>query len=238
MQLQATEKGEHVRNASNGEGVLLSVNVGMPTEWRYGAKTVTSGILKMPLRGTVRVRREGLPGDGQADRKHHGGPDKAVCVYSHDHGGYWESLWGEPCGHGAFGENFTISGFVETGVHIGDIFRIGTAVFQVTQPRMPCYKLGMRHNRPKLPDEVLKSGYTGWYFRVLEEGEVRAGDRIERIEKRDRNPTVAEAAHVEAFLKRDRDAIRRVLEADGLSADWKAAMAERLAKLKEESDDE
>jgi len=235
MPYHATEKGERVSNASCGEGVLLSVNVGMPTEWRYGSKTVKSGVLKLPVQGPVRALRGGLPGDGQGDRVHHGGPDKAVCVYSHDHGGYWESRWGKPCEYGAFGENFSIAGFVETDVHIGDIFRIGTAVFQVTQPRMPCYKLGMRHNRPKLPDEVLKSGYTGWYFRVLEEGEVRTGDRIERIEKRNRNPTVAEAAEIDAFRRRDRDALRRLLDADGLSADWKAALSERLARLEEES---
>ena len=230
------EKGERVKDGNCREGLLLSVNVGMPAEWRHGAKTVRSGILKMPVRGPVQALREGLPGDGQSDRVHHGGPDRAVCVYSHDHSGYWESQWGKPCEYGAFGENFTISGFVETDVRIGDIFRIGTAVFQVTQPRMPCFKLGMRHNRPRLPDEVLKSGFTGWYFRVLEEGTVRAGDRIERIETRDRNPTVAEAAHVNAFLRRDRDAIRRVLEADGLSADWIEMMADRLARLDEEED--
>ena len=232
------KKGERVNREVFGEGVLLSVNVGMPAAWRYGSKTVMSGILKMPVPGPVRALRDGLPGDGQADLKHHGGSDRAVCVYSGDHSGYWESQWGKPCEYGAFGENFTISGFVETGVHIGDIFRIGTAVFQVTQPRMPCYKLGMRHNRPKLPDEVLKSGRTGWYFRVLEEGEVRPGDRIERIGMRHRNPIVAEAAQIEAFRRRDRGAIRRMLEADGLSADWKAAMADRLAGLEEEESDE
>lgn len=213
-----------------GEGVLLSVNVGMPTEWRHGSKTVRSGIMKTPVDGPVQALRGGLPGDGQGDTMHHGGPDRAVCVYRHDHRGHWEKLMGKPCEYGAFGENFTIRGFVETDVRIGDVFRIGSSVFQVTQPRMPCYKLGIRHDRPQLPDEVLKSGRTGWYFRVLEEGTVRAGDRIERIGKRPDNPTVAEAAHIAAFLRHDRDAILRVLEADGLSEAWRAMMAKRLAK--------
>ena len=220
-----------MRETISAEGVLLSVNVGMPALIRDGSKPVESGILKSPVEGPVRALRGGLPGDGQADRVHHGGPDRVACVYSSDHRDYWERLWGKPCGFGAFGENFTISGFRETDVHIGDIFRIGTAVFQLTQPRMPCYKLGIRHGMPQLPDEVLKSGFTGWYFRVLEEGDVRAGDRITRIEHRTDNPTVAEAAQTDAFRRRDRDAILRVLEADGLSADWKATMSKRLAKL-------
>lgn len=224
-------KGERVREANSDGGVLLSVNVGMPAELRHGSKTVESGILKSPVDGPVRALRGGLPGDGQADRANHGGPDRVSCVYSYDHRAYWENLWEKPCGFGAFGENFSISGFRETDVHIGDIFRIGTALFQVTQPRMPCFKLGMRHGRPQLPDEVLKSGFTGWYFRVLEEGTVAAGDRITRIEKRTDSPTVAEAAHTAAYRKRDGDAIRRVLEADGLSADWRDMMAGRLAKL-------
>jgi MOSC domain-containing protein YiiM len=224
-------KGEGVKETNSGEGVLLSVNVGMPAELRHGSKTVESGILKVPAEGPVRALRNGLPGDGQADKVNHGGPDRAACVYTYDHRSYWENLWGKPCGFGAFGENFSISGYRETDVHIGDIFRIGTALFQVTQPRMPCFKLGMRHGRPLLPDEVLKSGFTGWYFRVLEEGAVAAGDRITRIEKRTDSPTVAEAAHTAAYRKRDRDAIRRVLEADGLSADWRDMMAGRLAKL-------
>jgi MOSC domain-containing protein YiiM len=220
-----------VRETNGGEGVLLSVNVGMPAEWRHGSKTVQSGILKFPVDGPVRATRGGLPGDGQADLVNHGGPDRAACVYSHDHNDYWEKAWGKPCEHGTFGENFTIGGFVETDVRIGDIFRIGGAIFQVSQPRMPCFKLGMRHGRPELPDEVLKTGYTGWYFRVLEEGEVRAGDRIARIGRRPDNPTIAEAVHIAAYCRSDRDAILRVLEADRLSADWKDMMAERLAKL-------
>jgi Uncharacterized protein conserved in bacteria len=220
-----------VSETNFGEGVLLSVNVGMPKPLGNGSKTVESGILKSPVDGPVQALRGGLPGDGQADRVHHGGPDRAACVYSSEHRGHWEKLWGKPCEYGAFGENFTVSGFRETDVHIGDIFRIGTALFQVTQPRMPCFKLGLRHGRPELPNEVLKSGYTGWYFRVLEEGEVKAGDRITRIEKRTGSPTIAEAAHTDAYRKRDRDAIVRVLEADGLSEDWKATMAKRLAKL-------
>jgi len=229
-------KGDRVGEMIHGTGVLHAVNVGMPSEWRYGSKIVRSGIMKTPVDGPVMALRGGFPGDGQGDLVNHAGPDRAACVYSYDHKAYWENLWGKPCDFGAFGENLTIGGFVETDVHIGDIFRIGSAVFQVTQPRMPCYKLGMRHNRPKLADEVLKSGYTGWYFRVLEEGTVQAGDRVERIEKRSHNPTVAEAAHVDAFLKRDRDAIKRVLEADGLSEPWKAMMAERLAKLDSKTD--
>lgn len=224
-------EGDLVKETISGEGVLLSVNVGMPALLKAGSKPVESAIVKSPVEGPVQALRGGLPGDAQADRVNHGGADKAACVYSFDHQAHWETLWGKPCGFGAFGENFTVSGFRETDVHIGDVFRIGSALFQVTQPRMPCFKLGLRHGRPELPDEVLKSGYTGWYFRVLEEGEVQAGDRIERIKKRADNPTVAEAAHTDAYRRRDRDAILRVFEADGLSAEWKAMMAKRLAKL-------
>lgn len=212
-------------------GVLLSINVGMPQEMKSGDKTFASGIVKRPVKGAVTAFRNGLPGDGQADRVHHGGPDRVVCVYTYDHRPHWESRWNDSCDYGAFGENFSISGGRETDVRIGDIWRVGTAVFQVTQPRMPCYKLAARHGRPELTEEVLQTGFTGFYLRVIEEGEVRAGDEIVLAERSPSGITIAEAVQIAAYRKRDQDAVRRLLAADGLSADWRNMMAARLAKL-------
>ncbi|WP_051587715.1 MOSC domain-containing protein [Paenibacillus darwinianus] len=156
-------------------GILLAVNTGKPVPVLHGRQEVQTGIFKTTVDGPVRAAVNGLPGDGQADTVNHGGPDKAICVYSRSHWEHWEREWGEPPAFGAFGENFTITGGAEEDIGIGDIIRVGEAVAQVSQPRLPCFKLGLKHGRPELPGQVLESGRTGYYFRVLEEGAVQAG---------------------------------------------------------------
>jgi MOSC domain-containing protein YiiM len=171
--------------ARPGEIRLVALNVGKP-RW-IGAPGAEdgddepweSGIFKAPVTGPVRLGRLGLDGDGQADRVNHGGPDKAVNVYSADHHAAWRAELGRSeIGPGAFGENFTIRGATEAEVCLGDVFRVGEALVQITQPRQPCWKLARRWRLPDFAARVEASGRTGWYLRVLAEGVVSAGDRL------------------------------------------------------------
>jgi len=159
---------------------LVAVSVGRPrqVEWR-GEKVLTS-IFKAPVAGRVRVGRLNIEGDEQSDLEVHGGEDKAVYAYPAEHYAYWrEQLPGVELPWGAFGENLTVEGLLEESVHVGDRFRAGTAELQVTDPRMPCYKLALRFNRTDMVKRFLKCGRTGFYLAVLKEGEIGAGDAIE-----------------------------------------------------------
>src|SRR5688572_24480431 len=156
--------------------LLSSLSVGKPT-YIEAAEPWTSGIYKSPVHGRVALSLTNLAGDGQADLRVHGGPDKAVCVYAAEHYSSWrEELGVEDCGPGWFGENFSVEGQSEKDAAVGDTYRIGTALVQISQPRAPCWKLGRRWNRPDMPKLVVQSGRTGWYLRVLEPGEVECGD--------------------------------------------------------------
>lgn len=162
--------------------MIRSVNVALPAPLMTAKGEVLSGIRKLPVGGRVAVGRLGLAGDGQANPEVHGGLEKAVYVYSHDHYAPWvRELGRDDVTPGFFGENLTVEGLTETAVRIGDIYRFGTTVVQVTQPRSPCFKLVARVGRPDFQKTFLASGRVGFYCRVLEEGEVAAGDRVERI---------------------------------------------------------
>jgi MOSC domain-containing protein YiiM len=155
---------------------------------------VSTGIFKEPVAGRLMLRHNNLDGDRQADLTVHGGWDKAVYVYPSEHYAYWrEELPGMPLPYGSFGENFTTEGLDESSVHIGDRFRIGGALVEVTQPRMPCYKLAIRFGRPDMPKRFHASGRCGFYLAVLQEGEVGAGDTLERIARNDGELSVIEA---------------------------------------------
>lgn len=162
---------------------LSSLNVGAPVHYTT-AEPWTSGIYKSPVLGRVPLSSVNLAGDGQADLTVHGGPDKAVCVYSMDHYPSWRrELAIDECGPGWFGENFSIEGQTETDVAIGDTYEIGTAVVQISQPRAPCWKLGRRWKRLDMPKLVVNSGRTGWYLRVIETGHVESGDVLALVER-------------------------------------------------------
>ena len=162
---------------------LISLNIGLPA-YRAEGEPWTSGIYKSPVAGRIHLAEDNLAGDGQADLKVHGGPDKAVCVYSADHYPFWrEHLGVSDCGPSWFGENFSIEGQTETDVAIGDTYRIGTAVVQISQPRAPCSKLGRRWSRLDMPKLVLQSGRTGWYLRVLEPGDVASGETLTLVDR-------------------------------------------------------
>jgi MOSC domain-containing protein YiiM len=163
-------------------GRVLSVQVGMPRIVPWQGRQVTTGIFKEPVAGAVAVRRLNLAGDAQADLSVHGGPDKAIYCYATEHYPYWrEQLPEIAFPPGAFGENLTTEGMQEDSVAIGDRWRIGTTVVEVTQPRLPCYKLAVRFGRRDMLRRFLASGRTGWYLRVVQEGQLAAGDPIELL---------------------------------------------------------
>jgi MOSC domain-containing protein YiiM len=172
---------------------LLSVNVGLPRDIEWKGRTVHTGIWKNPVHGRCRVGRLNLDGDGQGDLGGHGGEQRAVFVYQMESYRYWqEQLKRTDFVHGQFGENFTIEGLPDDAVCIGDRYQIGGALFEVTQPRVTCYRVGIRMNEPRMPALLTSSGRPGFYFRVLQEGEVAAGDEIVKVGEANERMTVAE----------------------------------------------
>jgi MOSC domain-containing protein YiiM len=194
-----------------------------------------SGIFKSAVTGLVAVGTTNLAGDGQGDTKNHGGPDKAICVYASEHYAHWQQHWGlADFTFGAFGENFTTSGLVESEVCIGDSFAIGgegeaePVIVQLSQARQPCWKLARRWQVADMVEQVQDTGYTGWYFRVLQEGKVQAGDAIRLLERPYPHLTLAEANRVMHHDKEDWDAIEALLRCPLLSASWQNALRRRI----------
>ena len=207
---------------------LLSVNVGLPREVEWKGKIVRTSIFKTPVVSRVRVAKLNVNGDQQFDVTVHGGIDKAVYAYPSEHYSFWRSeLPGMDLPWGVFGENFTTVGLLED-THIGDRFRIGSAQFVVTQPRMPCFKLGIRFNRPDMVKRFLQSGRTGFYFAVLEEGEVAAGDSIELLERDEHNIPVADVVNLYRGDATNQDLLRRVSELPSLPNSWRDYFRKRL----------
>ncbi len=211
---------------------VLSINVGVAQRAEYKGKEQRSGIFKTAIDGPVRLGKLGLNGDEQADLVLHGGPDKAICVYLHNHYPHWEQVLERSLPYGSFGENFTVADLMEDEVCIGDTFAIGSAVVQVSQPRQPCWKLAMRWGLDVLPVLVAESGATGFYFRTVAEGEVRTGDTLRLIERHPTRFTVAEANRIMHRDKQDAEGIRSLLAIDALSESWVKQLTARLEKLK------
>jgi MOSC domain-containing protein YiiM len=210
---------------------LISVNVSLPKEVQHKRKTVRTGIFKEPVEGRVMLRELNLDGDGQGDLTVHGGVHQAVYVYPFEHYEYWQEKLGRTdLTFGQFGENFTVMGMLEDQIHIGDIFRVGAAMVQVTQPRVPRYKLAIKMQLPQFPKLFMASARTGFYLRVLQEGEVGAGDVIERIDI-DPEPMSVQEVFRLAFVNQDnRAALKKAVDLRGLSPGWQSMFAERLAK--------
>src|SRR5512147_1172820 len=172
---------------------LLSVNVGLPRDIEWNGRTVHTAIWKDPVQGRCRVGRLNLHGDGQGDLAGHGGEQRAVFVYQIESYRYWQAqLRRSDFVHGQFGENFTIEGLPDDAVRIGDRYQIGSALFEVTQPRVTCYRVGIRMNEPRMAALLTASGKPGFYFRVLQEGEVAAGDPIVKVAEARERMSVAE----------------------------------------------
>ena len=210
---------------------LLSVNVGVPREVVANGRPVTTGIFKQPVAGRVFVRSLNIDGDRQADLTVHGGIDKAVYAYPHEHYARWESELGRrDFTFGQFGENLTTSGLLEDDVRIGDILAIGSARFEVSQPRVPCYKLALRMEMPRFPKLFLQSQRTGFYLRVVQEGEIGAGDEISRIATDPQQMTVREVFDVAYGEGAGRSDFQRAVEMPALAESWREMFAERLAE--------
>jgi len=211
---------------------LISVNVGLPRIVMSNGEPVSTGIFKEPVAGRVVLRTLNLDGDRQADLSVHGGPSKAVYVYPSEHYGYWKRELPEmKLPWGMFGENFTTAGLFESELNIGDKFRVGSAVVMVTEPRMPCYKLGIKFGRPDIVKRFLASERTGFYFAVLQEGEVGVGDPIELIEESKRNVRVSEITQLYTREKHNVELLRRAIEVEALPESWKSYFQHRLEKV-------
>ncbi|MGE5443094.1 MAG: MOSC domain-containing protein [Ignavibacteriales bacterium] len=211
---------------------IISVNVGLPREVVWKGRTVTTGIFKEPVEGPVGVRRLNLDGDRQADLSVHGGPDKAVYAYPSEHYEYWrgelpdmELLWG------MFGENLTTGGLLEDRINIGDRFQIGSVVLMVTQPRMPCYKLGVKFGREDIIKRFLRSCHTGFYFSVLKEGELSAGEAVELISRDENNVTVTDITRLYVSERDNLEMLRRAVHVNALPEGWRDHFRHQIEKL-------
>jgi ferredoxin-NADP reductase/MOSC domain-containing protein YiiM len=203
---------------------LLSVNVGLPRDIEWQGKTVHTAVWKTPVQGRRMTRRLNVDGDGQGDLTGHGGEHRAVFVYQIDSYRYWENQLGRnDFTYGQFGENFTVDGLADTEVCIGDHYRIGDALFEVTQPRVTCYRVGIRMNEPRMAALLVSHGRPGFYLRVIEEGEVEAGDEIVEVTSGPERMTVAEVNALLYMPGRSRSQLERVVRIPALSAGWRSS---------------
>jgi MOSC domain-containing protein YiiM len=211
---------------------LISVNVGLPRMVMSNGDQVSTGIFKEPVTSRVMLRRLNLDGDRQADLSVHGGPSKAVYAYPSEHYDYWKHELPEmKLPWGMFGENFTTVGLFESELNIGDKFRVGSAVVMVTEPRMPCYKLGIKFHRSDIVKRFLASERTGFYFAVLQEGEVGIGDQIELIESGERSVRVSDITQLYTREKHNVGLLRRAIAVEALPESWKSYFQHGLEKL-------
>ena len=213
---------------------LVSVNVGLPREVTWHGKIVTTAIFKQPAEGRVRLRKLNLNGDRQADLTVHGGEHKAVYCYPVEHYAYWKKeLPGRDLPMAIFGENFTTEGLLEDSVHLGDRFSVGSAEAIVTQPRLPCYKLGVRFQADDMVKRFLASARIGFYLAVTREGEVGSGDEIKPLARDPHAVPVSEITRLyvaKRYAADDLASVRRALQVAALPESWKAYFRDRLAK--------
>ena len=211
---------------------LVSVQLGLPRPYPGpGARPWTSGYGKQPVSGPVRVGRDGIEGDGQANRRWHGGPERAVLAYALEHYPRWrgELSW-DDLPHGGFGENFTVEGATEEAICLGDVWRAGTALLQVSEPRKPCRNISRYWGRPDLLRQVERTGRHGFYLRVLEEGVVQEGQEISPVERPHPEWTVARAMAARRHVARQRAEAEALLRVAALGSDWRAHLLLRLER--------
>jgi MOSC domain-containing protein YiiM len=214
---------------------IVSLNVGRPRLVMRNDEPVSTGIFKEPVTGRVMLRTLNLDGDRQADLTVHGGPQKAVYLYPSEHYAFWKQELPEMnLPWGMFGENFTAAGILETETHIGDRFRIGAAEVMVTQPRMPCYKLGIRFGRTDIIKRFLLSERSGFYFSVLKEGEVGVGDEIQLMQKNTSGVRVVEITRLYSSDKNNVDLLQRAIATEALTDNWREYFRKRIENLDQE----
>ena len=211
--------------------IIESLNIGRPQPENFHGKEWVTGICKQPVAGPLELTCTGFVGDGVADRRHHGGEDKAVCAYSFEHYPHWLEVLGGELPVAAFGENLTISGLVEEDLCIGDTFQVGRAIVQVSQPRQPCKTLAARYGRADFVKLVVATGKTGWYFRVLAEGMVMAGDQVLLLDKDPQRVTVAEANRIFHHDRKNLIGLERLLVVPALSGSWQRSLQELKEKI-------
>ncbi len=192
---------------------LVSTNVGDAATITFNGKEIRTGIFKHQVNGPIRLGKEDVETDAVVDRRYHGGIDKACYLYSADHYPFWKEQYPDlDWAWGMFGENLTVSGLDESTLHVGDTFRIGTATVQVSQPRQPCFKLGVRFGDPDVVRRFIEAGKPGAYVRVLEEGAVKIGDALEPEVLKSENPTLQAVFHLIYNAKEDTEATKRAIE--------------------------
>jgi MOSC domain-containing protein YiiM len=211
---------------------LISLNVSLPRIVEYDGSLVATGIFKEPVQGPVMLRTLNLDGDRQADLSVHGGVSKAVYAYPSEHYEFWKREFADmELPYGMFGENFTTEGLLEDAVNVGDRFSVGKAELMVTEPRLPCYKLGIKFGRPDIIKKFLQSRRTGFYFAVVKEGEVKAGDAIE-LQSRDANHiAISDITRLYAFEKEDLKTLRHAVKLEALSESWREYFQRQIRKL-------
>ncbi len=210
-------------------GRVLSVNVGMPRDFEYNGHPARSAIWKSPVSGRVAARGVNLDGDDQADRRAHGGPDKAIYAYAAEDARWWEREIGRSLSYGEFGENLTTEGMELNDALVGERWQVGTTVLEVSEPRIPCRRLGVRMNDPLFPRRFAEAMRPGAYLRIVGEGSVAAGDEIWIIERPDHGLTVRDVSRI---YTRDRDEVERLLAIPQLSESWKRWAEDFLQKTK------
>jgi len=217
---------------------IISVNVGLPRLVLRDYEPVSTGIFKEPVAGRVMMRTLNLDGDRQADLSVHGGPQKAVYVYPSEHYDFWkQELPDMDLPWGVFGENLTTTGLFETEINIGDKFRVGTGEVMVTQPRMPCFKLGIRFDRTDMLKRFLMSERSGFYLSVLKEGEIGAGDEFQLLEKNTSGVRVVDVTRLFSSDKGNVDLMRRAIATEGLTESWREYFIEQLENPNHEHDE-
>jgi MOSC domain-containing protein YiiM len=210
---------------------LISLNVGMPRLASYRTTTVNTGIFKQPVSGPVQLRTLNLDGDRQADLAVHGGPFKAVYAYPSEHYQFWQQeLPGAQLPWGMFGENFTTWGLFESDLHIGDRLQLGTAVIMVRQPRIPCYKLTLKFHRTDILARFLRSGRSGFYFSVEQEGVVQTDDTFDFLSHAPQAITIAEMNRLFVDEKYNRDLLEKAIATPALPEDWRDYLAKRMGE--------
>lgn len=217
---------------SNLTPKILSVNVSLPKEIDFEGQRVITSIFKEPIEGRIMLRTLNLDGDEQADLAVHGGPNKAIYAYPIEHYVFWREVFPSmEMPYGMFGENFTIEGLMESEVSVGDTFEIGSSKVMATQPRMPCYKLGIKFGRMDIVKKFLASGRSGIYFKVLEEGEVSAGDLIVQIEKDINQVAISDIVRLYGSDRKDITMMRRAIKVEALPEGWKQYFFEQIRRV-------
>jgi MOSC domain-containing protein YiiM len=212
---------------------LISLNVALPRIVESNDGPVATGIFKEPVPGPVMLRTLNLDGDRQADLSVHGGVSKAVYAYPSEHYAFWKQELPEmTLPYGMFGENFTTEGLAEDTVHVGDCFRVGEAELMATEPRLPCYKLGLKFGRADILRRFLQSRRTGLYFAVSKEGLVKAGDEIELLSRDENEITVSDITRIYAFEKDDLATLQRAVKLNALSKSWREYFQKQIEKLR------